>query len=1005
MNIGCIGSPRARRLQLAACALAGLLAVLACQFLAPSVSPVSALPPGPAVTIQQPANGLQVAQGDALVFFASADDPLGVLRLDLWVDDTLVLSQASPDADGFSPLSLSYPMVAVKAGTYTLVARAYNRQGQMGASAAHYVTVTDQPASTLEYAQYVVQEGDTLESIAGRLGVGANDTLLANPYLQGGQVAPGQMIVIPMPKPPAPPAAVPGPNGIQPMAVPPAGPQPPGQGNLPNNLPGILPQFRPGAIPVQDAGLIQVDPMVFPMAGIALGPDVGKVMEPGDLKAVSVNGCQVLLTWTDHAVDETSYEVHRLDPGTPHYHLVAQLNPNSARYEDRAPSPGRYLYYVAAIRTLNGATSGGGSSPALVDVTQVANCALTAGPKRLMFQPIRFKPNDGSISQGYVLLTLGTFPPIRVPRAGQDYLPSGDWSGAGEWAVPLPETAQLKPGDTLPVEVWGSGHTPSGPADLRGFQRVHTYESLADPAARSVSWSGVVANAQFELVYRLWLDNWLWGGQAPDPLLPAPTNLKLDMTDAFIDQLAWDYDPQAKAKIDGFIVYGKYSCPGGLQEMHYTVPRGVTGNVAADQQYAVDKHKQPSDCVCLYQVSAYTARGESPLSNPTTGRCETGVPVMNARVIFHTFGISRGSSPNSNVPHQAGRVYLFSGSFMRASAPLVLENGRTYDLRQLYFDGLRNNNWINARAAAEGSGRAVYTVFLSALVSPDICQLGPSAARFTDSAVTNGDAKMFTLQGSCGPDCTCRMDGEVIVFPNGQNPSAAPNGGWKQTGEACASDGDCLSSYCRGGVCTPDLKGLGGALCYANDQCLSGVCGCNFTNRSGHSAFGCPAVPQPNVTGTCVGPAETAVSNGGACSQSSDCASGHCANGKCAPVDGLGQVGEYCHHSNHCSNHYCVCPNGYDGDFCRGYANFTDKPGEHGTCGEWQGAADGAACSSDTACQSRHCADGICSPIDFTGLFGEACHHNNHCYSRECVCNDKDIFGLCWDKGGGYCAP
>lgn len=265
-----------------------LLAALACSlpFLgtAPSAPLTTA---GPAVTIHQPAPSAQAAVGDYIIFIARANDPLGVIRLDLWVDDALVLSQTSPDAAGMNPLSLSYPLVATKTGSYALVARAYNSQGEMGASVVHYVTVVEPAASVpaQEYAQYIVQEGDTLENIATRLGVSVDDILRANPGISNGQLVPGQAIIIPMPKQP-PVAAALGTNGVQPVNV--SGSQPGGQpggqpGNLPNNLPGILPQFLPGGLPsIQPGQQAQFIPSLFPnQNGVVFNPPNAALNAPG----------------------------------------------------------------------------------------------------------------------------------------------------------------------------------------------------------------------------------------------------------------------------------------------------------------------------------------------------------------------------------------------------------------------------------------------------------------------------------------------------------------------------------------------------------------------------------------------------------------------------------------------------------------------------------------------------------------------------------------------------
>jgi len=238
--------------------LVGILFILSCSLPFMSSAPAAEAAPGPAVTIQEPAPGAQVTKGDSFLFFASASDEQGVARLDLWIDNTLVLSQSSPDAAGVNPLSLSYPMVAVENGTYALIARAYNTQGGFGESVVHYVTVVEPVASSQEYAQYIVQEGDTLENIAQRLGVSVESILAANPELSAGQqLKPGQVIVIPMPKGQPPQAAVPGPNGIQPVSVP-GGGQPGGgqQGGGQPNPPNPPPPAKQPALTIAGHGVL-----------------------------------------------------------------------------------------------------------------------------------------------------------------------------------------------------------------------------------------------------------------------------------------------------------------------------------------------------------------------------------------------------------------------------------------------------------------------------------------------------------------------------------------------------------------------------------------------------------------------------------------------------------------------------------------------------------------------------------------------------------------------------
>ncbi len=502
---------------------------------------------GPAVSIQEPANGTEVKTGASFPISAYADDENGVVRLDLWVDDTVVLRQESPEAGGLTPLTLNYPLAAVKPGTYALMARAYNGLGELGESAIHYVTVADSNVSTQDYAQYVVQEGDTLENIASRLGVSVDSIRQANPQLGAGPVQPGQVIIVPVPPKNPAQAAVPPQAGAQPVnqqqqnvqkqkAPDPSNPSkqisvktasvspspvyygqkctteasvvnvtakiepantvskvnltysyinkagtktkkpevamqlsageykgsvdvkkdaetlfgqdggkvevlveahdkdgkvsisslytvtvnlcpaqggavqiPPNQGGVQWQGPGIAPahidKFAPGAISQAGPGLDQVDPSLFPDHRISvLPPDFGSVKSPTELNAISTEGCKITLTWKDNATDETAYEVFRVDPGKPRFNRIAQLPPGSQQYDDRTSTTGKFGYYVLATRTLGGKASVGDSKIAYADVKKGTNCNVAAGPKRLFFQPVEFKPKDGAITKGYLLL-------------------------------------------------------------------------------------------------------------------------------------------------------------------------------------------------------------------------------------------------------------------------------------------------------------------------------------------------------------------------------------------------------------------------------------------------------------------------------------------------------------------------------------------------------------------------------------------------------------------------
>ena len=163
-----------------------------------------------------------------------------------------------------------------------------------------------------------------------------------------------------------------------------------------------------------------------------------------------------------------------------------------------------------------------------------------------------------------------------------------------------------------------------------------------------------------------------------------------------------------------------------------------------------------------------------------------------------------------------------------------------------------------------------------------------------------------------------------------------------KNGFVCRYDDDCESWNCDGaksdgsrvGVCTPKKDmGLPGEYCYRHDQCISdGYCLCpNYLYDGDYCAgwndFGV-------VThGKCMGP-EPKERNGAACYANIDCLSGYCADGeRCAPVDGTGKSGDYCHHNNHCQSKTCMCPGGRNfWGFCSDWKTLSFEKGETGTC-------------------------------------------------------------------------
>jgi YVTN family beta-propeller protein len=89
----------------------------------------------PQVVIERPPSDVQVALGDTVPVHATATDPTGVTRAELWVDETLVASDVSPVAEGQPSFSVVLRWTPSVQGSFRLVVRAYNVGGQVGESA------------------------------------------------------------------------------------------------------------------------------------------------------------------------------------------------------------------------------------------------------------------------------------------------------------------------------------------------------------------------------------------------------------------------------------------------------------------------------------------------------------------------------------------------------------------------------------------------------------------------------------------------------------------------------------------------------------------------------------------------------------------------------------------------------------------------------------------------------------------------------------------------------
>jgi len=126
--------------------------------------------------------------------------------MELWAGDALVAVHAAPEGSAPANLTLSSPWVTQLAGNQALIVRAYSTDGTDGQTMV-MVTVTESGEGGT--GLYVVQEGDTLESVAEAHGTTPEELVDLNPALESGGPAPGDELSVPDSEPPAEEADVP----------------------------------------------------------------------------------------------------------------------------------------------------------------------------------------------------------------------------------------------------------------------------------------------------------------------------------------------------------------------------------------------------------------------------------------------------------------------------------------------------------------------------------------------------------------------------------------------------------------------------------------------------------------------------------------------------------------------------------------------------------------------------------------------------------------------------
>jgi LysM repeat protein len=667
---------------------------------------------GPEVTIQEPLPGLFVPLGGSFPVQAAAYDAQGVVRVDLWVDDQLALSQTvKPGDDGIRNFFLSQGMLGTNEGTFALVVRAYNAQGVMGESPAYYVTVSeDIEPEPIESFHYVVQEGDNLALIADDTGVSQQEIKDANPGMDEVSGV-GQIISLPNPLM----------GAIQP---------PPDQPPSPDQAPlvGLNPVVGLNSVAAGQVVEVQPDLLAEPAVSqvqIAYFPDPAQSQNlaqdappaPTDLKA-QVSDCKVTLQWKYGSQEASNLFIYRrYKPGQAAYQHIAVVPPNTTGFTDSIGMSGEYEYVIEAAGGLKATNPDinpdemgfpsqkwtmktSRSLPLRVKVNPSGGCVQDpAKLKVLYFQPITFSSHNTDVIKANIWYALPGSISRRIPPQKNSFLPVGSWRVRPE-LVPITNQIYLNPDTDFYFGVWSQGESYDSfisgkpPVEMGdGFISIFP-KSIENKPNKTMNLFG----DQFALEFKLWSAEQTWTGLgytvpgSSSAAIPAPTDLRehgwyASKFDRILDW-KWSGDPKT---IDGFILYRTYSCPG-----QKTVTHSPLVLLASIREVSLDRRNEPTGCAYKYQVSAYGRYGESAVSNAVEGQTQS--LYTNVKVTFLDLTISGLPTDQTK-----GEIVLAVNQFHRQTDPLVLQTGRT-NLSGLLISGdIPNNTFVIDLGDQEGT--------------------------------------------------------------------------------------------------------------------------------------------------------------------------------------------------------------------------------------------------------------------------------------------------------------
>lgn len=151
----------------------------------------------PLVLIHAPLNREQIPLGNGILAHATARAQGGVARIELWADGELVAVRDAPAGGPVPLLALSAGWEPHALGSHVLVVRAISASGVAGQAtvAVEGVDAVVQEAPVV--GAHIVQEGETLESVAAEVGASIEEVATLNPGIGPEGPQPGDVLYHP----------------------------------------------------------------------------------------------------------------------------------------------------------------------------------------------------------------------------------------------------------------------------------------------------------------------------------------------------------------------------------------------------------------------------------------------------------------------------------------------------------------------------------------------------------------------------------------------------------------------------------------------------------------------------------------------------------------------------------------------------------------------------------------------------------------------------------------